>query len=113
MKTFRIIFVEDFVLNIQGFYFVENENQYIIMNEFYTPEFLCPKIKIKAILELTDGDIKIPENFNSEIVMLLKEGQIIQAIKLYRQLTGRGLKEAKNYCDKIREELKIYPFNTE
>lgn len=39
-----------------------------------------------------------------EVVELLRRRQIIDAIKLVRANTGLGLKEAKDYTDKIREE---------
>jgi ribosomal protein L7/L12 len=36
-----------------------------------------------------------------EVQRLALQGQKIQAIKLYRQLTGAGLKEAKDYVDTL------------
>ncbi len=36
-----------------------------------------------------------------EIKELMKTGQKIQAIKLYRQQTGAGLKEAKDYVESL------------
>ena len=37
----------------------------------------------------------------SEVHLLAQQGQKIQAIKRYRQLTGVGLKEAKDYVDRL------------
>jgi hypothetical protein len=37
--------------------------------------------------------------------------QIISAIKLYREITGKGLKEAKDYCDALREKARKNPPN--
>ncbi len=36
----------------------------------------------------------------------LKNGRLIEAIKLVRNSCGIGLKEAKDYCDKLRGTLK-------
>jgi ribosomal protein L7/L12 len=40
-----------------------------------------------------------PTGSLAEVHALARQGQKIQAIKLYRQLTGAGLKEAKDYVD--------------
>ena len=37
------------------------------------------------------------------VIELLQAGQLIQAIKLYRELTGVGLKEAKDAVEKLGE----------
>jgi uncharacterized Zn finger protein (UPF0148 family) len=42
----------------------------------------------------------------SEVAQLIREGQLIQAIKVYRVATGEGLLESKNAVEKIRDELK-------
>jgi len=39
-----------------------------------------------------------------EIRNLISDGRFIQAIKLIRSETGCGLKEGKEFCDKIRYE---------
>jgi ribosomal protein L7/L12 len=36
-----------------------------------------------------------------EIINLMREGKKIQAIKLYRQETGAGLKQAKEFVDSL------------
>jgi ribosomal protein L7/L12 len=36
---------------------------------------------------------------NEQVLELMKSGQKIQAIKLYREQTGVGLKEAKDYVE--------------
>ena len=38
---------------------------------------------------------------DEKIVELMKAGQKIEAIKLYREQTGAGLKEAKDYVEKL------------
>jgi ribosomal protein L7/L12 len=49
----------------------------------------------------------VEESFERELIGLLDQGQKIQAIKLYRERTGVGLKEAKDAVDVIqrREHL--------
>ena len=37
------------------------------------------------------------------VIELVQAGQEIQAIKLYRELTGLGLKEAKDAVDKLKD----------
>ena len=41
------------------------------------------------------------QGVNSEVRELMKAGQKIQAIKLYREQTGVGLKEAKDYVESL------------
>ena len=40
-----------------------------------------------------------------EIAGVLATGQTIQAIKIYREATGQGLKEAKDFIDALIPEL--------
>ena len=44
----------------------------------------------------------VDESFRSELVSLLDRGQKIEAIKLYRERTGAGLKEAKDAVEAIQ-----------
>lgn len=41
-----------------------------------------------------------------EIKNLILEGKMVSAIKARREMTGEGLKEAKEYCDALRYELR-------
>jgi Ribosomal protein L7/L12 len=43
---------------------------------------------------------------NDKIQNLVIYGEKIKAIKMYRQATGVGLKEAKEYIDSLCEKLK-------
>lgn len=59
------------------------------------------------ILEKIAKQIGVPEPpVDAEINALVLEGKKIQAIKLYRQATGLGLKEAKEHIDLLSEKLK-------
>ena len=46
-----------------------------------------------------------PPSASPEIVALVLAGKPIQAIKLYRQVTGAGLKESKDAIDRLRVDL--------
>ena len=41
----------------------------------------------------------------NEIIAYIKDGQILSAVKRYKELTGAGLKEAKEFCDNFRAKL--------
>jgi ribosomal protein L7/L12 len=43
----------------------------------------------------------ITENIDEELKTLISEGKKIKAIKKYRMATGIGLKEAKDYIDRL------------
>jgi ribosomal protein L7/L12 len=44
-----------------------------------------------------------PEGKMAEIERLARAGQLIMAIKAYRELTGVGLKDAKEAVERIRD----------
>jgi ribosomal protein L7/L12 len=46
-----------------------------------------------------------PAAASPEIVALVRDGKPIQAIKMYRQMTGAGLKESKDVIDGLRVDL--------
>ena len=48
-----------------------------------------------------NGKVAPFEQIDSEIVDFLHAGQKISAIKRYREITGVGLKEAKEYIDSL------------
>ena len=48
-----------------------------------------------------------PSGVSPEIMDLVQRGQKIQAIKLYRQETGVGLREAKEFIDALDENRSI------
>ena len=43
-----------------------------------------------------------PQQALGEVLALKREGRLIDAIKRYRELTGVGLKEAKDYVDRLQ-----------
>ena len=59
------------------------------------------RIERKLDLIIKHLNINPNQDVNPQIMDLLKAGQKIQAIKLYRQTTGAGLKEAKDYVESL------------
>lgn len=62
------------------------------------------RIERKLDLLLADRDIRYDplEGLPVSIPVLVKQGKTIEAIKLYRETKGVGLKEAKDAIDEIR-----------
>ena len=57
--------------------------------------------KIDLIMEHLGIDYNESEDVDPQIMEMLRVGNKIAAIKIYRELTGLGLKEAKDYVDEI------------
>jgi hypothetical protein len=49
----------------------------------------------------------LSSNQNDEIIILLKEGKKLAAVKLQMELTGMGLKESKDYVEQLAKDNKI------
>lgn len=47
--------------------------------------------------------------FEKDVILLLEQGRKIDAIKLYRERTGRGLKDAKDAVEKLAFERGLAP----
>jgi hypothetical protein len=59
------------------------------------------RLERKVDLILTHLGLDPNQGVNLEVRELMKAGQKIQAIKLYREQTGVGLKEAKDYVESL------------
>jgi ribosomal protein L7/L12 len=64
----------------------------------------------KLDLVLSNLGIEVPSGAATpdaydEVESMVREGQLIQAIKLYRQRTGLGLKESKDAIDTIKRRI--------
>lgn|GEM_PF-6329562 len=60
---------------------------------------------IKELFGLLDGDGTTEvSSFDKELLKIINEEDIIKAIKRYRKVTRAGLKEAKTYCEILREK---------
>ena len=63
--------------------------------------------KVRALLISGDAhDARI-----SEYLELMQRGQKIAAIKLRREHSGEGLKDAKDFIDNLQSEHQAYPTN--
>ena len=45
-------------------------------------------------------------SIDNELLPFLKDGQLLGAVKYYKDKTGLGLKESKEYCDKLRDKFR-------
>lgn len=54
---------------------------------------------------MNDVDQPVDKEIEDEIESLIYQGKKIQAIKVFRSATFRGLKESKDYVDKLSMEL--------
>ncbi|HVX14077.1 MAG TPA: ribosomal protein L7/L12 [Pirellulales bacterium] len=59
------------------------------------------RLERKIDLVLNHLGIDPNQGVDEKIVELMKTGQKIEAIKLYREKTGCGLKEAKDYVESL------------
>jgi hypothetical protein len=59
------------------------------------------RLERKLDLILSHLGLDPNQDVNSQVVELVKAGQKIPAIKLYREQTGAGLKEAKDYVESL------------
>ena len=66
------------------------------------------RIEAKLDLLLKQANIKFDPyaNLPGEIAEAVRAGQKIQAIKLYRQSSGVGLKEAKDFIEELQRRVK-------
>jgi ribosomal protein L7/L12 len=60
-------------------------------------------IAFKRLTEENAADVK--RELDNRLIDIIRRGDFIQAIKEYRAATGLGLKESKEYCDKLRESV--------
>ncbi len=57
-------------------------------------------VERKLDLILTQLGIEPDEGLDEQLKQLVRSGQKLEAIKMYRQQAGVGLKEAKDYIDR-------------
>ncbi len=58
--------------------------------------------KIMSTLNISEYDYDLIDN---ELKNIISDKGKIKAIKRYREITGLGLKESKEYIDKLNEEV--------
>lgn len=63
------------------------------------------KLERQMMFVLQQQDIEYRDTLNQtaplEVVELLRQGRKLQAIKVYREATGVGLKQAKDYVESL------------
>ena len=59
--------------------------------------------RINANVNRIAQQVGVPDTVTDELKSLLLEGEKIKAIKKYREVTGFGLIEAKEYVDSLSE----------
>lgn len=66
------------------------------------------RVEAKLDLLLKQANIKFDPyaNLSREITDAVRAGQKIQAIKLYRQESGAGLKDAKDFIEEYQRHIK-------
>ena len=60
--------------------------------------------KIMSTLNISEYDYDLIDN---ELKNIISDKGKIKAIKRYREITGLGLKESKEYIDKLNEEVNL------
>lgn len=64
-------------------------------------------LRMRTILDKIAKEVGVPDlvtdEIKEELKGLIKDGKSVEAIKRYRKLTGFGLKEAKEYIDKLSD----------
>ena len=67
------------------------------------------RLEAKVDLLLKNANIKYdpPANVASDVTEALRRGAKIEAIKLYREQTGVGLKEAKDFVERLQSQTGV------
>jgi ribosomal protein L7/L12 len=65
---------------------------------------------LTVILEHFGKDVKEyrkkrMESIDSRLLAAIKEGKKIEAIKIYHDISGKGLKESKDYIDELERKI--------
>ncbi len=76
----------------------ETENRNRIIRLERKVDFLLREL---GLVEKEEANLLNPDPILDEVVALVRQGNKIGAIKLYREKTGVGLKEAKDAVEKL------------
>jgi ribosomal protein L7/L12 len=63
------------------------------------------RVERKLDLILDHLGLQADEPRMDEVLVLLRNGKKIEAIKVYREITGEGLKEAKDAVERLAERM--------
>ena len=53
-------------------------------------------------INLSDTSFSSLSTLDKTVINLMKDGRKLQAVKLYKDETGLGLRESKDYCDNLQ-----------
>ena len=65
----------------------------------------APRARVPRVAVQTGRKLELSSETRVEVERLLANGQVINAIKLVREATGSGLKEAKDMVDEMRRSV--------
>lgn len=65
----------------------------------------APRSRVQPVRAQAGQKLELSSEIRVEVERLLANGQVINAIKLVREATGSGLKEAKDAVDEMRRSV--------
>jgi ribosomal protein L7/L12 len=65
----------------------------------------APRSRVQRMAVQVGQKLELPTETRVEVERLLANGQVINAIKLVREATGSGLKDAKDAVDEMRRSV--------
>ena len=65
----------------------------------------APRSRVQRVAVQAGQKLELPTETRVEVERLLADGQVINAIKLVRETTGSGLKDAKDTVDEMRRSV--------
>jgi transcription elongation factor Elf1 len=68
---------------------------------------VCKHCGTEFTLETPDAPTPQPHTYHDEIIALLHRDKFIDAVKLVRVKTGMGLKESKDYVERLAQQNNI------
>lgn len=60
---------------------------------------------IYSIIDINSNSLESNLHYINQCKILIKQGNLLTAVKYYRDKTGAGLKEAKDFIDNLRKEI--------
>ena len=65
----------------------------------------APGSRVQRVAVQAGQKLELPTETRVEVERLLANGQVINAVKLVREATGSGLKDAKDVVDEMRRSV--------
>lgn len=83
-----------------GSHVTYDDNTYIVRDVTYNYDISEAVVRLEGVTTSPYGEFISTERLD-EVARLAKGGSKLAAVKLYKDLTGVGLKEAKDYVDSL------------